>query len=103
MSLGNDEYSGNMGLKDQQLVLHWVQRHIRQFGGDPNKVTLLGASAGASSIHLQMLAESSKGLFKRAILLSGTAGNVWAVSTQVDHRQQMMDLGIEEVMYSVVL
>lgn len=93
MSLGTDEYSGNMALKDQQLVLHWVQRHIRQFGGDPKRVTLLGASAGASSVHLQILAESSKGLFKRAILMSGTLGNFWAVSTQADHRQQMLDLG----------
>lgn len=93
MSLGNDEYAGNMGLKDQQFALRWVQRHIRQFGGDPRKVTLLGASAGAASVHLQMLAPSSKGLFQRAILMSGTAGSFWAVASRADHREQMMNLG----------
>lgn len=93
MSLGSDEYSGNMGLKDQQLALRWIQRHIRQFGGDPQRVTVIGGSAGGGSVHLQMLAASSKGLFQRAILMSGSAGNYWSVSSQVDHRQRMMDLG----------
>lgn len=94
MSLGNEQgYSGNMGLQDQQLALRWVQRHIAQFGGDPRKVTVFGESAGGSSVHLQMLAASSRGLFQRAILQSGTACNFWAISWKGDHRQQMMDLG----------
>lgn len=93
MSLGSAEYPGNMALRDQQLALRWVNEHIDQFGGDPNQVTLFGESAGGSSVHLQMLTETSERNFQRAILMSGTSANFWAVSRQSDHRQKMMDFG----------
>lgn len=72
------ELFGNAGLKDQRLALQWVQRNIKQFGGDPNNVTLAGESAGSLSVHCHILSPSSKGLFHKAILQSGTAMNAWA-------------------------
>jgi para-nitrobenzyl esterase len=60
----------NAGLQDQQLALRWVARHIGAFGGNPANVTLFGESAGGGSVLMHLLADSSKGLFKQAILQS---------------------------------
>lgn len=73
MSTGDESSPGNFGLKDQVLALKWVKRNIKAFGGDPNSITLLGASAGAVSVHMHMLSPMSEGLFNRGILMSGLA------------------------------
>ncbi|XP_071518499.1 carboxylic ester hydrolase-like isoform X2 [Panulirus ornatus] len=70
---------GNLGLKDQTLALTWVQNNIFKFGGDPLQVTLFGESAGASSVHFQILSHRSLGLFSRVILQSGTALCPWSL------------------------
>ncbi|MFS8099575.1 carboxylesterase family protein, partial [Lentzea alba] len=63
--------SGAFGLKDQQKALEWVQRNIRQFGGNPHNVTLFGASAGGLSTCAQLTTPRTKNLFHRAIIQSG--------------------------------
>ncbi|KAH6929825.1 hypothetical protein HPB50_005976 [Hyalomma asiaticum] len=72
LSLEIPEIPGNMGLWDQNMVLKWVQRNIASFGGDPNEVTLGGQSAGSTSVGLHAMSPHSKGLFKRAIMQSGS-------------------------------
>lgn len=67
-----EDAPGNMALHDQLLALRWVRDNIRNFGGDPNQVTLFGVSAGAISANLHLLSPLSRGLFKRAILQSGS-------------------------------
>lgn len=64
--------SGNYGLLDQNLALKWVKDNIQAFGGDPNKVTIFGESAGAYSVCFHLLMPMSKGLFQRAILQSNS-------------------------------
>jgi para-nitrobenzyl esterase len=63
--------TGNYGIQDQQEALRWVQRNIREFGGDPANVTIFGESAGGASVCAQLASPAAKGLFVRAITQSG--------------------------------
>ena len=66
-------------MKDQVLVLKWVKKNIKVFGGNPDKVTLFGQSAGAVSVHLHIMSKLSKGLFRSGISQSGNAFCFWGV------------------------
>lgn len=78
LSTGTDDCPGNNGLKDQILILQWVQENIRHFGGDPNSVTVFGESAGGATGTYLMMSPLSKGLFHRVISESGVNLDAWA-------------------------
>ena len=69
---------GNYGMLDQIAALKWVKQNIGAFSGDPDMVTIMGQQAGGASVHYHLLSPITRGLFNRAVSLSGTALCWWA-------------------------
>jgi len=63
--------SGNAGQLDLVLALHWIRRNIAAFGGDPGRILVFGQSGGGAKIATLMGMPAAKGLFHRAITMSG--------------------------------
>lgn len=61
ISTGDSVLPGNAGLKDQILALQWFKENIQNFGGDPEKITIFGQSAGSASIAYLLQAPQTKG------------------------------------------
>ncbi|KAL0839209.1 hypothetical protein ABMA28_015981 [Loxostege sticticalis] len=79
MCLDIPEVPGNQGLKDQVIALKWIKDNIESFGGDANRVTLFGSSAGAISIDFHFMFTDEQ-LFHRAILQSGSSVSSTVIS-----------------------
>ncbi|XP_068715517.1 neuroligin-4, X-linked-like [Montipora foliosa] len=71
LTTGDSAAPGNFGMLDQVEALKWVKENIVNFGGNPNKVTIFGESAGGTSVALHLLSPLSKDLFQQAIAESG--------------------------------
>ncbi len=67
----NSIIPGNQGLRDQQLTMQWVRQNIKAFGGDPNRITIGGQSAGGLAGNWHMTIPSSNGLFDAVLAMSG--------------------------------
>jgi para-nitrobenzyl esterase len=74
--LGEGDEGANLGLLDHLAALRWVQENISAFGGDPDRVTLFGESAGAMCIGVLLSMPRAEGLLRRAVLQSGAAHHV---------------------------
>ncbi len=83
--------SGNLGLLDVVAVLKWIRENITAFGGDPDKVTLMGESAGAKLISAVMVSPASKGLFQQAILESGAVQCIRDTTTARNERTRLLN------------
>ncbi len=67
----NPDAPSNFGLLDQQAGLFWVKRNIAAFGGDPDRITIAGQSAGGASVMQQLTNEKNYGIIKGAVIISG--------------------------------
>ncbi|KAG0229860.1 hypothetical protein BGW42_001325 [Actinomortierella wolfii] len=70
---GRSSVSGNQAIHDQILALQWIKKNIAAFGGDPNRITVMGESAGAVSIRAMLSAKSTWGLYQSVISQSDPA------------------------------
>ncbi|OQD87301.1 hypothetical protein PENANT_c006G08609 [Penicillium antarcticum] len=74
LALDNGETNGNYGLADQTTALEWVRRNIQDFGGDPDRVTIFGQSAGAASVRALLASPKARGNFAASIMESNLGG-----------------------------
>ncbi len=100
----------NLGLLDQIAALQWIKENISAFGGDPDKITVLGFESGATSICLLAASERAKGLFRKAFVFNGNLGHVYETpdnaralakellkETHTSSMQELMQLSIESL------
>jgi para-nitrobenzyl esterase len=71
---------GTFGLQDQQAALRWLKKSVSAFGGDPGNMTLAGQSGGAVAVCGQLTSPGARGLFAKAILMSGSCGTTLAAN-----------------------
>ncbi|XP_054165545.1 cholinesterase 1-like [Oppia nitens] len=90
------EAPGNMGLWDQAMAMEWIYNNIKYFGGDSDRITLMGHNAGGWSVSLHMLSPVSHHLFRNAILMSGAVYNHPIERDAESIKQFWLNAAIEE-------
>jgi para-nitrobenzyl esterase len=90
-----ENVSGNYGILDQIEALRWVQRNISALGGDPDRVTIFGESAGAGSVLCLMVAPQARGLFHAAVVQSAPDMQLATLRSPIGHRISAEQQGVE--------
>ncbi|KAG8195427.1 hypothetical protein JTE90_013884 [Oedothorax gibbosus] len=89
LSSGTEDAPGNVGIHDLIMALQWTKDHIDAFGGDPDRIAIMGQGSGSVTVSLFLLSPLTKGLYSRAIMQSGSlVGNV-----HVDPNRHNLKLG----------
>lgn len=88
---GCESFDSNCAVSDHILAMRWIQENIRAFGGDPNRVTISGESAGGTSVTMLMAAPGAKGTFSQAISSSGIHNGVFTAEMQKKHIDLLME------------
>ena len=74
LALPDGETNGNYGFADQLVALDWVREHIQDFGGDPDRITVFGQSAGAASVRPMLASPRAHGKYAAVISMSNLGG-----------------------------
>lgn len=91
------KYSSNNGLRDVIAALKWIHENIAQFGGDPDRVTLMGLSAGAKTVAAMTICPQAHGYFQQIICESGAVQSIRSLDTaQKLARRYLTFLGTED-------
>uniref|UniRef100_A0A0R3SRZ5 COesterase domain-containing protein n=1 Tax=Hymenolepis diminuta TaxID=6216 RepID=A0A0R3SRZ5_HYMDI len=95
-----DHIPTNIGMMDQILVMEWVQRHISRFYGNSKDVTIMGESAGAASVAIHLVSPKVKyrGLFSKAIIISGSDMAPWASLAYKDNKSENLTSKLADVL-----
>ncbi|WP_103063069.1 carboxylesterase/lipase family protein [Actinomyces qiguomingii] len=93
---GCDDTDSNCGLSDQILALNWIRENVEAFGGDPDRITIGGESAGGSSVINMLACPGARGTFTRAIVESGLPNCVMTHRTA----RENIDLFLEGMHWS---
>lgn len=88
-TMADDGLNGNYGLHDQNMALHWIKDNIKNFGGDPNRITIFGSSGSAQLAAAHVISPYGRGLFQNVIIQSGT---FQTFNTNKREREQMNQL-----------
>ncbi|KAJ5774340.1 hypothetical protein N7457_009236 [Penicillium paradoxum] len=98
LALNDGKTNGNYGLADQTTALEWVRRNIQDFGGDPDRVTIFGQSAGAASVRALLASPKARGNFAGAIMHSNLGGLAYGTTYSkyytIDQEMEVVGRGI---------